>query len=58
MIKIFLAGDAKVFAKMSLHFSWDTTSFVKIKNTYSESTLKALFNCKFKNFLLCLTFGK
>jgi hypothetical protein len=51
-----LTDNAKVPAKMSLHFSWDTTSFIKIKNAYSESTSKALSSCMFKKFLLCLAF--
>jgi hypothetical protein len=47
---IFITGVAKVLGQKSLHFSLATTCFVKIKNTYSESTLKGLSNYMLKNF--------
>jgi hypothetical protein len=54
-----ITDDAKVSGKMSLHFSSDTTSIVKLKHTYSEYTSKALsITVCSKKFLLCLAFEK
>jgi len=55
-VRLYTTGDAKVSAKMSLHFSSSETRFKNILKSYLKSTYEELSYCIFKKLLSLLSF--